>query len=71
MDLNDIFATQEIVQSTITQSMSSINNNRSDIQTISGQRPVGPKDNLSLDDNDTMDNLLNNIGLEVQRRGGN
>ena len=71
MDLNDIFATQEIVQSTITQSMSSINNNRSDIQTIPGQRPVRPKDNLSLDDNDTMDNLLNNIGLEVQRRGGN
>ena len=61
MDLNDIFATQEIVQSTITQSMSSINNNRSDIQTIPGQRPVRPKDNLSLDDNDTMDNLLNNI----------
>lgn len=69
MDINDVLNTQELVQNNIAQAINKSNDKAGDAFYL-GQK-VRYNDSFSFDNDDVMNDLLNNIGLEVQRRGGN
>ncbi len=69
MNVNNILNTDQLVQNRIADQIEQSNESVGDNFNLGSE--VRFNDRFSFENEDTMNDLLNNIGLEVQRRGGN
>lgn len=69
MNVNNILNTDQLVQNRIADQIEQSNESVGDNFNLGSE--VRFSDRFSFENEDTMNDLLNNIGLEVQRRGGN
>ena len=69
MNVNNILNTDQLVQNRIADQIEQSNESVGDTFNLGSE--VRFSDRFSFENEDTMNDLLNNIGLEVQRRGGN
>lgn len=69
MNVNNILNTDQLVQNRIADQIEQSNESVGDKFNLGSE--VRFSDRFSFENEDTMNDLLNNIGLEVQRRGGN
>ena len=68
MNISNVLGMRDFVQSNIGQS---INDSNGVSDNFNFNRQVSSIDSFSLGDDQSMNRLMNQIGLQVQRRGGN